>query len=710
MIAWLKRLAAFATGVCVSAGAWAEELPVGYSLYGTPGLIDMPSAMALPDGQFGVTLGGFANQQRGSFTFQISPRLTGTFRYSRFADFTGPDTDDLFDRSFDLQYQILTEGPARPAVAVGLRDFLGTGLYTGEYIVATKSVGSNVRVTGGLGWGRLASNGGFTNPLGLIDDRFEVRPAANVGSGGTPAFEQFFRGDAAVFGGVEWQIRDDVTFVAEYSSDAYTRESGLGVVSQDGPVSFGVRYRPRPTYELGAYLLHGNEIGFSATLITDPGARPAPSGFDAAPIPVAVRAADVRAAQTWDQTPQNEQILLTGIAAALELDGIVIHGIDFGPRSIRVRYSNETYRAEAQAIGHIARALTVALPPAIETFTFEPMRRGIPVSSVTLQRADLEELENTSDAAWHMLARSEIGEAGDDAGFVIAPSTAASFEWGIVPYVELALFDGNSPIRTDYGVEARARYEIRPNIVLSGSVRYSLGGDIAQGAISPSTLHPVRRNASLYGASGGILLEDLALHWYGRPGENLYSRVSAGYLEQMFAGVSGEILWKPVGSRFALGGELSYVAQRSYDMGFGLQNFANLGGSYQVLTGHVSAYYDFANGYSGRVDVGRYLAGDWGATVAINREFSNGWRLGAYATLTDVPFADFGEGSFDKGVLLTIPLDWGTGSPSRQQANVNLSSLLRDGGARLNIDGRLYDTIRDGHSTRLEDSWGRFWR
>lgn len=39
-----------------------------------------------------------------------------------------------------------------------------------------------------------------------------------------------------------------------------------------------------------------------------------------------------------------------------------------------------------------------------------------------------------------------------------------------------------------------------------------------------------------------------------------------------------------------------------------------------------------------------------------------------------------------------------------------LSSLNRDGGERVRVQGRLYDIVREGHYGDLEDSWGRFWR
>jgi hypothetical protein len=193
--------------------------------------------------------------------------------------------------------------------------------------------------------------------------------------------------------------------------------------------------------------------------------------------------------------------------------------------------------------------------------------------------------------------------------------------------------------------------------------------------------------------------------------------VSAGYLERGFGGVSGEVLWKPVDSHFALGAEVNYTLLRDFDMGFGFRPACSDvdctvydGADYDVVTGHVSAYYDFDNGFVGQVDVGRYLAGDWGATVALDREFENGWKVGAYFTMTDVSFEDFGEGSFDKGIRIEIPMDALLGQPTRDSSGTTLTSLERDGGARLRIDDRLYEVVEGGHQGQMEDNWGRFWR
>ena len=212
----------------------------------------------------------------------------------------------------------------------------------------------------------------------------------------------------------------------------------------------------------------------------------------------------------------------------------------------------------------------------------------------------------------------------------------------------------------------------------------------------------MRTDAILYARAADTTIENLYVSKQWKPGKSTYARFTAGYLEQMFGGVSAELLWKPSGNRLALGVEANYARQRDFDQAFGFQD-------YSIATGHVSAYYEFDNGYYGQLDVGRYLAGDVGATLKVEREFDNGWRVGGFFTLTDVSAAEFGEGSFDKGITLTVPVSWFIGRPSRQTVSTTIRPIQRDGGARLNVPGRLYQQVRDGHVGDLTGDWGRVW-
>ena len=74
---------------------------------------------------------------------------------------------------------------------------------------------------------------------------------------------------------------------------------------------------------------------------------------------------------------------------------------------------------------------------------------------------------------------------------------------------------------------------------------------------------------------------------------DVYARTTLGYLEEMYGGVSTEVLWKPADSRLGLGAEVNYARQRDFDLGFGFQD-------YDVVTGHASAYYDFDNRFERR--------------------------------------------------------------------------------------------------------------
>jgi len=268
------------------------------------------------------------------------------------------------------------------------------------------------------------------------------------------------------------------------------------------------------------------------------------------------------------------------------------------------------------------------------------------------------------------------------------------------------LFDPDNPFLADVGLRFTASHDVRPGLYLWGIVEKKAFGN--RGKVrreSDSTLPHVRSDSAIYAREGDPAVRSLTLAHYFRPGRDLYGRVTAGYLEQMYGGVSGELLWKPVNSRIAMGAEMNWVRQRDFDQLFGFRD-------YRIATGHVSGYWEMAAGLFGQIDVGRYLAGDWGATLRVDREFRNGWQVGAYATFTDVSFEDFGEGSFDKGILITIPLESIAGRPVKRarKTGIVIRPLYRDGGARLHVDGRLYETVRSYHDPGLRESWGRFWR
>lgn len=689
----------------VTAPAVAEKMPPAPSLnfYGASGLIDMPSAEQQPDAQFNFTVSHFSGITRNTLSFQISPRLSGSFRYSSIAHYlNGQSPSTLYDRSLDLRYLLVRERGMLPAVTIGLQDFAGTGVSAAEYVVATKTVRPGLKVTAGLGWGRFGSFGAIGSPLG-------ARPAVAAGQGGTLHANTWFRGPAAPFAGIEWQVNDKLDLKLEYSSDAYTTEVSKGIIRRRSPINLGAEYRLNDNFRLGAYYLYGSEVGVSLQMALNPKVSPTGGMVGPGPLPVKPRpsrATDPKAYSTaWTVTPGAANGLRDAVAKQLAINGILVQSLSVTGDTAQLRMVNLRYRSAPQAIGRAARVLSRTMPASVSSFQIVPMVHGVPASMVTLRRSDLEGLEFASDNADKLRARTTVGEvAAPPAGALTAEGADPRFNWSLGPYLRASLFDPNDPVRADAGLRLKASYRLAPGVYLSGSVTKKVIGNLDKSTrVSNSTLPHVRSDSNLYDKHADPDIERLQFAWYAHPARNLYSRVTVGYLERMYGGISGELLWKPVGSRLALGAEVNYVKQRDYNGAFGFLN-------YKVATGHLSAYYQFGHGYFGQVDVGRYLAGDVGATVTFDRIFANGWRVGAFATKTNVSAAQFGEGSFDKGIRLLIPLSWALGRPTRAGTLANIHSLTRDGGARLDVDGRLYESLRDYQRTAIDSDWGRVWR
>ena len=97
-----------------------------------------------------------------------------------------------------------------------------------------------------------------------------------------------------------------------------------------------------------------------------------------------------------------------------------------------------------------------------------------------------------------------------------------------------------------------------------------------------------------------------------------------------------------------------------------------------------------------------------GAKFEIRRTMDNGWVLGAWATLTDVPFEDFGEGSFDKGIFLKIPLQGVLPGNTRSSYSTAIRSIQRDGGQLLeNYSGTLWHSLRSTRYDALDNNRAR---
>jgi hypothetical protein len=383
--------------------------------------------------------------------------------------------------------------------------------------------------------------------------------------------------------------------------------------------------------------------------------------------------------------------------------------VSYAPESVDVYIVNRRINQSPKAFGRAARILAAGMPYSVETFNITLIENGLPITTVTVDRSDLEaqvDRPNASQATWesvNMIGALPVLASGE----VWRRDAYPLFDWALFPVPTIQIFGGSEGFRPQLTAQFRASLRLSQGLSFSTLVRQPILGAFDDPGREPSSgnLPPVQSDSARYYAGWSPKLVRLTGDYLFKLNRDTYARAAAGLLERQFGGISGEILWKPVDQNWGLGLELNYVAQRDHDHPFGFGEY-----DYDVAMGHASVYWDTGwYGIETQLMAGRYLAGDWGATLYLTRRFANGWAIGAFATKTDVSAEDFGEGSFDKGLTVSIPLRWATPFETRQTVQGDLRSLASNGGATLDLANRLYPIVRGLDRQGLERSWGTFW-
>src|SRR6185437_2793052 len=334
---------------------------------------------------------------------------------------------------------------------------------------------------------------------------------------------------------------------------------------------------------------------------------------------------------------------------------------------------------EGEAIGRVIRLLMQYANPSVEIFHIYPIAAGQPTQRITITRSTMERLIQTTGSPAELAQAVSLSAAplNNPALSQAVGKSYPRFALWIGPRLGEQLFDPDKPLQLMLMAEGDAAVSLTPNLSLATALTSTVWSDYNFTRPAGSLLPHVRTDLLKYLDKGATGISYLGIEYVTRLTPEVFAEARAGYLEDMFMGAGGQLLWRPEGSRFAIGADAYQVWQRNFDRLFGAQ-------PYNVLTGHVSVYYNSPwYGLNFAVHAGHYLAGDYGATFEVTRRFSTGVEVGAFATFTNVPFSKFGEGSFDKGIILRIPLQWGLPIYSQTGYNLDLRSLTRDGGQRL---------------------------
>jgi hypothetical protein len=371
-------------------------------------------------------------------------------------------------------------------------------------------------------------------------------------------------------------------------------------------------------------------------------------------------------------------------AQALEIDAIGLNG-----SQIEVAFTNAHYRTEPEAYGRLARVLMSTMPDYVETFRIISLADGVPTREIVLPRSSLERIIAENGGGGELVPLAPTAQSSASVEGISRPVVSyPTFDWSILPEYNQSLFDPNEPYRYQLSAGLSGGINVTRQLRFETELQANILSDFSGLRPSNSELPHVRSDALEYYDKGKNGIEEMQGTYNMTLAPGVYALARGGILESMFAGGGGEILWRPEGSRWALGATLYEVWQRGFDRLFDLQ-------PYHVLTGHVSAYYESPwYDLNFRLDAGRYLAGDKGATITMSRRFDTGVEIGVFATFTNVPFAQFGEGSFDKGFIIKIPLDFMVPLNSQSEIDMNLRPVTRDGGQMLEPEQVLYDSLR----------------
>ena len=171
----------------------------------------------------------------------------------QYASFTD---QDYKDKGFNFKVRLKEQGKL-PAIAIGLNDFAGTGIYSSEYIVGSYGI-NRTDFHFGLGFGLLdGSDLSFKNPLSYISDKFNNRPTETEGLGGSFQPSRYFSGDtASPFFGVSHALNNKWLLRAEY--DSSVRPGLVPFRIPENDFSLGVDYLINDNFSCILYVIYTN--------------------------------------------------------------------------------------------------------------------------------------------------------------------------------------------------------------------------------------------------------------------------------------------------------------------------------------------------------------------------------------------------------------------------------------------------------------------
>jgi hypothetical protein len=651
--------------------------------WGETGLLQTPTARIRPAGTVSLSITHVWPYTRGNVFVSPFDWMEAGFRYTDIANrlYGLPEVSGnqpYKDKSFDFKFRLVRESAYIPQIAVGIRDIAGTGIFSGEYVVANKRFGP-LDWSLGLGWGYVGGRSDLRNPLSAFSSSFDTRQL-DVGLGGSLSPKAYFHGPTALFGGLQYQTPwDRLVLRLEREGNDYQHEPFINSVERSNlpqrtPWNFGLTYRISSTIHLTAGVERGNRLLAGVAFSGNLAESSTPKLGDA---PRVRYSASEITATDWSTT----------IAELRRQTGWQVQSIERQGPDLRVTVLDPEGLYWAYRLDRATAVLNRDAPSSVDRFIFLYRQRGMETAEHVIVR-NVWVAQESRPVPPHERVESVLARAPQrsDKSTALASTKRRRLEHGLGPDLQYTLGGPDAFALYQLGVAERLRFWITDDTWLRGKFRLGLTNNYDRyKTTGPSDLPRVRTHLREYQTTSRFTMNYMQLTHAGRITDNQYFSLYGGYFEEMFGGVGGEWLYRPFGGKTALGVDVNYARQRDFEQDLSFMD-------YQVITGHTTLYLDTGvHDVLAMLSAGRYLAGDVGVTGQLTKTFRNGVTMGAFATKTNVSAQQFGEGSFDKGVFLTIPFDALFTRSTPGIAQVMWKPLTRDGGAKLLRQEQLYN-------------------
>ena len=686
-----------------------DFVQVSHSSRGGIGLINTPTARFSDDGEFSLGISVEAPYNRMFAKMQFFPWLEAVLKYTK--GYNQPyiewsQSEAWTDKGIDIKFRLLEETKRIPELALGLRDFGGTGAYSAEFIVASKRF-KNIDLSLGLGYGTLADVDHIRSPLGWFNSFLSKinigAEDANLQHGGAIDFGTFFEEErVSIFGGIEYFTPvPDLSVKLEYDTNEYPEGTKLDFFDPDSRnfridsrLSAALHYRLHPTerdnIDLSLGYVHGNTLYVSFSVHSNLNHTDKASSYLGAERLIRP------SLEPYSKLDADWKKYLTdSIFWQLGNVGLVGHRLIFNGNELQAEISQGRFSKPILAIDLASRVISNNAPTDIDKITIINLDAGIETLRATVSRPALinAALKGGLDE------RSVEFSTNDslDPGALIVDNDVLypHFGWNIKPVLAGTLQHPEKFYFWQLQVLARGVLSFKKGLYLQNSYTVNILNNYDKGYDyhwADGQLYHVRQNRRLYIREGEKFgMQDLSLHYFADLHPNVKGVISGGYLEMMFGGVGGEVVYMPDHKQWALGVDAYWVKQRDFDQKFGFQD-------YETVTAFLSYYYDlpFYN-MRFKITAGRFLAKDVGVHLDLSRRFNTGARVGAVIALTNCDPDCVGEGSFNKWIYFSLPMENWTpvGASTRSKSFYSWSPLTKDAAQKVIGGGELYTVMAD---------------